>query len=83
MELQQGVYVEGVGGAEFVYLDGVVDYQFDRLQRIDQSRVAAQLLHGVAHGGQVDHAGDAGEILEQDAAGGEGDFLVGVGVLVP
>ena len=35
LEFEQGVYVEGVGGAEFVDLDGVVDYQFYRLERID------------------------------------------------
>ena len=31
--------------------------------------VAAQALHGVAHGGQVDDGGHAGEVLQQHAAG--------------
>ena len=29
---------------------------------------------GVAHGGQVDHAGHAGEVLHEDPLGGEGDL---------
>ena len=44
--------------------------------------IAAELLHGVAHGGEIDDAGDSGEILQEDAAGGEGDFFVGLGILV-
>ena len=50
---------------------------------IDQGGVATELLHGVAHGGEIDDAGDAGEILQQDAAGGEGDFFFGLRVVVP
>jgi hypothetical protein len=48
------------------------------LEWIDQRWVAAELFHGVAHGGQVDYAGDTGEILQQDAAGAESDFGVGL-----
>ena len=83
LEFEERVHVEGVGGAEFVDLDGVVDDQFDRLEGVDQARIAAQRLHGVAHGGEVDDAGDSGEILEEDAAGGEGDFFFGLRVAVP
>ena len=45
--------------------------------------IAAESFHGVAHGGEVDDAGDAGEILQEDAAGSEGDFFFGLRVLVP
>ena len=83
LEFEQGVHVESVGGAEFVDLDGVVDDQFHRLQRVDERGIAAQGLHGVAHGGQVDDAGDAGEILQEDAAGGESDFLFRLRLAVP
>ena len=41
LEFEKGVYVEGVGGAEFVDLNGVVDYEFYRLERIDESGIAA------------------------------------------
>jgi hypothetical protein len=61
----------------------VVDDEFDGLKRIDESGVAAELLHGVAHGGEIDDAGDAGEILEQDATGSEGDFFIGLRVFIP
>src|SRR5436853_4714256 len=74
LEFQQGVHVEGVAGAEFVYLDRVVDHQFNGLQGINQRRITAQLFHGVTHGGEVDHAGDSGEILQEDATGSEGNF---------
>jgi hypothetical protein len=83
LEFEQRVHVEGAGGAEFVDLDGVIDYEFDGLQRIDEGGIAAELLHGVAHGGEVDDAGDAGEILKEDAAGSEGDFFFGLGIFVP
>jgi len=74
---------EGGGGAELVDLHGVVDDEFDGLQRIDEGGIAAELLHGVAHGGEVDDAGDAGEILEENAAGCESDFFIGPGVFIP
>jgi hypothetical protein len=41
------------------------------------------LFHGVAHGGQIDYARDSGEILQEDAAGSEGDFLVWLGLAIP
>ena len=61
----------------------MVDDEFDGLKRVDESGIAAEFAHGVAHGGEIDNAGDAGEILEQDAAGGKGDFFVGLGVFIP
>ena len=57
LEFEQRVHVEGAGGAEFVDLHGVVDDEFDGLQRIDERGIAAELLHGVAHGGEIDDAG--------------------------
>src|SRR5690606_25635901 len=74
---------EGVGAAENIDDDGVVDDQFDGRQRVDAGRIAAERLHGLAHGGQVDHRGYAGEILEQHARGSEGDFPVDHGRRVP
>ncbi len=43
---------------------------------VDLLRVAAHLRHRVAHGGEVDHAGDAGEILQHDARRVERDLGV-------
>ena len=57
--------------------DRVVDDEIDRHQRIDLLRIAAEHLHGVAHGGEIDHGGHAGEILHQHARRPERDFTIG------
>ena len=75
-ELELGVLLERAGHAEVVHLHGVVDDQLDGLQRVDLVRVAAQAHDAVAHGGQIHHAGHAGEILQQDARGHERDFAL-------
>ncbi len=74
LELQLGVLLERHLLGEGVDLDRVVDHQLDRHQRVDLGGIAAQLLHGVAHGGQVDDGGHAGEVLHQHAAGRVGDL---------
>ena len=45
--------------------------------------VAAEVLHRLAHGGEVDDAGHAGEVLHDHARRRELDLLVGLGVGVP
>ena len=77
LHFEVGVEGEGAGDAEFVHLDGMVDHQFGGEQRIDFLWIAAEFAHGVAHRGEIDHRGNAGEILEQDARGHEGDFFFG------
>ena len=69
--------VEGVGRGEGVDLHGVVDDEVEGDERIDLFGIAAEALHGGPHGGEIDDAGDAGEILQDDAAGLEGDFELG------
>jgi hypothetical protein len=54
--------------------DRVVDHQVDRHQRVDLFRITAEQLHAVAHGGQIDHGGNAGEILHQHARRAEADL---------
>ena len=68
---------------EVVDLDGVVDHQVHRHERVDLLRIAAELGHGVAHGGEVDDGGHAGEVLHQHPGRGEGDLVVRLGVGVP
>ena len=70
-------------GAELIHLHGVVDHQIDGLQRIDEVGVAAQILHGVAHDGQVDHDGNTREVLQQNAARHEADLFRLVVLRVP
>lgn len=67
--LQLDVLLERVVGAELVGDDGVVDDQLGRGQRVDLGRVAAELLHGLTHGGEVDDTGHAGEVLHDHAVG--------------
>ena len=83
LEVVLGVDREGALVAEGVDLDRVVDHQVDVDQRVDRRRVAADLLHRVAHRRQVDDGGDAGEVLHQDAGGLEGDLDAGLGGGVP
>jgi hypothetical protein len=70
------VLVERLGGAEVVDHDRVVDDQIHRVQRIDAGRIGAERRHGVAHGGQVHHRRNAGEVLHQHARRAEGDFVL-------
>ena len=41
------------------------------------------MLHGIAHGGEIDYAGNSGEILQEDAARSESNFFVGLRIAVP
>ena len=74
LELELGVALESEPLGEHVDLDRVVDHQLDRHERVDPGRVAAQLVHRVAHGGQVDDRRHAGEVLHQHARGRVGDL---------
>jgi hypothetical protein len=62
-ELELDVPAERVGGAEVVDLHGVIDDQVRGLQRVDARRIAAERAHRVAHRGEIDDRGHAGEVL--------------------
>ena len=83
LELDVDVLRQRVGPGEDVHLHRVVDHQIHRDQRIHLLRIAAQARDAVAHRGQIDHRGDAGEILHQDAGGLERHLLVGLALLQP
>ena len=70
------VLAEGLGGAEVVDHDRVVDDQVDGVQRVDLFRIGAEAGHGVAHGGQVDDGRNAGEVLHQHAGRTEADLVL-------
>src|SRR5690606_8672335 len=72
LELPLGVDGEGDAGGVVVDLDGVVDDEVALNVGVDLVGVAAEALHGVAHGREIDDARDAGEVLEDDAPGEEG-----------
>ena len=81
--LDLDVALEGVGGAEQVGDHRVVDHQVGRRQRVDLVGVAAEVADGLAHGGQVDDARHAGEVLHDDAGGRELDLDAGFGLGIP
>jgi hypothetical protein len=74
---------EGGIGAIFIHLNRVIDHQVHWLERIDTFRCAAEPDDRVAHGGEVDDGGDAGEVLEQHPAGAERDLVLGLSAHLP
>ena len=53
------------------------------MERVDLFGVAAEGAHGVAHGGEIDDGGDAGEVLHEDAGRHVGDLARWLGFSVP
>ena len=63
---------------EGVDLDRVVDHELGGELWIRLRRVAAEVVHRVAHGGEVDDRGHAGEVLVDHARRREGDLPRGI-----
>ena len=80
---QLDVLFERFGMTEFVDHDRVVDDEVDRNLWVDLGGVAAQLGDRIAHRGQIDHAGDAGKVLQQHPRRAILDFLAGLRILLP
>ena len=57
----------------------MIDDEVDGDVGVDLGGIRAEALGGISHGGQVDHSGHSGEILEDDTSGLEGDLSVGLG----
>jgi hypothetical protein len=83
LELELDVAREREPVGELVDLDRVVDHELRRDHRVDLRRVAAQILHGVPHRGEVDDRRDAGEVLVDHAARAEGDLAARLAVRDP
>ena len=81
--LDLDVALERLRRAEDVGDHGVVDDHLGGRERVDPGGVAAEVGHGLAHGGQVDDTGDAGEVLHDHARRRELDLLAGIGIRVP
>ena len=75
LHFEVGIEREGIRGAIFIHLHGMIDHQFCREQWIDFFWIAAEMAHGIAHGRQVHHGRDAREILKQDARRHKGNFF--------
>src|SRR6185503_783987 len=83
LKLKLGVQRKSLRLPEFVYLNGVVDYKFRRLQRIDERRIPAQFGHGIAHGGKIHDSGHPREVLHENTARRKGNLFVGLAFAVP
>src|SRR5581483_9024522 len=66
-ELPLHIGAKGVDRSKAVDHDRMIDDKIDRRNRIDFRRVAAELTLRFAHGGKIDHGGNAREILHQHA----------------
>jgi hypothetical protein len=75
LEFDLVVSRERADAAVGVHLHGMVDDELGRVYRVDLLRIAAELLHCLAHGGEVHHAGYAREVLHDDPRGREVDFV--------
>ena len=77
------VLFDRVGHAVLVDLHGMVDDHVGLDLRVDDFRISAKLLDGVTHGGEVDDARHAGEVLHDHAGRRELDLVAGFGVRIP
>jgi len=53
----------------------VIDHEIDGDKGLDDFRIFFEAGDGITHGGEVDKERDAGEILQDDAGNGEGNFF--------
>jgi hypothetical protein len=82
-ELELGIQRECILPTKVVDLHRVIDHELDRLQRVDAIRVPLQLDDRIPHGGQIDDARHAGEILQEDARRHERNLFLDVRGGVP
>ena len=82
-EFEPGVEVGRVGFGVVIDLNGVIDDELDRLQRIDLARIAAEAEDPVAHRREIDDGRNTGEVLKQHARGGERNLLLNLRGHVP
>ncbi len=83
LEFQQCIYIECFGRPEFIDLYRVINDQLRRLQRINKPGIAAQPLHRIAHGSQINHCGTPVKSLQEHAARRKSNFLLRLRILVP
>jgi len=77
------VFFQRGGRAEMVHHHRMIDDEVDRGERIDFRGRATEFGHRIAHRGEIDNAGNAGEILHQHAGRAERDFAIALLLLHP
>ena len=83
LKLNIHILLERGCGAGDIHHHRMVNHQIHGHQRVHLARITAQAKQSIAHGGQVNHGGNTREILQQDARGAEGHFLIGTAILHP
>src|SRR5699024_10937990 len=68
------VAFHSVRSTKMVNLYRVVNYQFGRGQRIDESRVPTEITDCLTHSGQVNNTRYTGEVLHENTCRGELNF---------
>ena len=76
LEFQLGIQAESVGTPKTIDLNGMIDDQLGREERIDELWIPAHVLDGLAHGREIHHRWNAREILQQHARWHERDFFL-------
>ncbi len=77
------VLLQRVGDTILVDLHGVVDHHIGLDLGIDDFGVPAQILHRIAHGGEIDDARHAGEVLHHHSGRRELDLMAGLCGRIP
>ena len=74
LHLEFHVRFERRGRAKPVHHHGVVDHEIHRRKRVDDAGIAARRDDGAAHGREIGHCGNPGEVLHQYPRRPVGDF---------
>ena len=77
------VLFDGIGHAVLVDLHGMVDHHVGLDLRVDDLRVSPEFLDRITHGGEIDDARHAGEVLHDHAGRRELDLMARLGVRIP
>ncbi len=76
LEFEQGIEVQRIRRSVVVHHHRVVDHELCGDERVDLCGIAAELRHGVAHGGEVHDGRHAREVLHDDARRRECDLAL-------
>ena len=74
---------EGVRLSKQIGNHRVINHEFCWREGVDLLRVPAQVDNGLAHRGEIDDAGNTGEVLQNHASGSELNFSGGLSGVIP
>jgi hypothetical protein len=83
VELNDLVLLGSIRSTKHISLNGVVNNEIYRAQRVDLGWVSTESVHGVSHGSEIDNSRNTSEILKNDSGGFERDVSVSLRGLCP